>query len=78
MKNEISIEDIVRLINTHSGNFYRNRDVYLIFDRIKKYLGIGGQENISLEQLKQVFGKWFYFLFFSAIYQKIYNKINFE
>ena len=30
-KNEITIEDIVRLINTETGNFYRNRDVYLIF-----------------------------------------------
>jgi hypothetical protein len=44
LKNEVSIEDIVRLINTHSGNFYRNRDVYLIFERIKKYLGIEEQD----------------------------------
>lgn len=34
-KNEILIEDIVRLLNTQSGNFYRNRDVHMIFERIK-------------------------------------------
>ncbi len=35
-KKEIMIEDLVRLLNTETGNFYRNRDVYLIFDRVRK------------------------------------------
>jgi hypothetical protein len=35
-KKEIVIEDLVRLLNTETGNFYRNRDVYLIFDRVRK------------------------------------------
>jgi hypothetical protein len=35
-KKDIAIEDMVRLLNTETGNFYRNRDLYLIFDRIKR------------------------------------------
>jgi hypothetical protein len=48
LKNKVSIEDIVRLTNSQGGNFYRNRDVYLIFERVKKYLGISDEDNINL------------------------------
>ena len=33
-KNYVTIEDLVRFLNMESGNFYRNRDLFLIFDRI--------------------------------------------
>ena len=35
LKKEVSIEDLVRLLNT-GGSFYRNRDLYLIFERLKR------------------------------------------
>lgn len=33
-KGTLSLEDLVRFLNIETGNFYRNRDVVLIFRRI--------------------------------------------
>lgn len=47
-KKEMIIEDFVRLLNTETGNFYRNRDLYLIFDRIRKYFNGAVNEKIAV------------------------------
>ena len=51
-----SIEDFVRLLNFETGNFYRNRDLYLIFERMKKEVR-SLNEKISLDQLKSILGQ---------------------
>ena len=36
LKEEVRIEDLVRLVNTETGSFYRNRDLFMIFQRLKQ------------------------------------------
>jgi hypothetical protein len=52
----LSIEDLVRLINTETSNFYRNRDLYLIYDRIKKTAGCR-RDTVTLDEVAKVIGK---------------------
>jgi hypothetical protein len=48
-KGYISIEDLVRIINMEQGTFFRNRDLYLIFQRLNRKGGKG--DTIKLNSL---------------------------
>jgi hypothetical protein len=43
-KGHIAIEDLVRIINMEEGTFFRNRDLYLIYQRMSK-----GSEVLNIE-----------------------------
>jgi hypothetical protein len=50
----IQIEDLVRVINMEEGTFYRNRDLYLVFQRMMKRSGSIDQKisiNVFLSML---------------------------
>jgi len=40
----IKVEDLVRVINMEEGTFYRNRDLYLVFQRMMKRSGSAEQK----------------------------------
>ena len=44
-KGFIELADVVRFLNIESGSFYRNRDIYLIFQRL------AGGERVSFEEI---------------------------
>lgn len=44
--NQVALEDIVRFVNTQTGNHSRNRDMYIIFKRINNC-----SVNTSLETI---------------------------
>ena len=45
----------MRLLNTQTGNFYRNRDVYLIYERIRMETGRTEHERFGVADLLKVF-----------------------
>ena len=49
-KGFITVEDIVRIINMEEGTFFRNRDLYLVFQRLSQNEMINA-ENISINTL---------------------------
>ena len=49
-KGFVTVEDIVRIINMEEGTFFRNRDLYLVFQRMNRNEMINA-ESISLSTL---------------------------
>ena len=49
-KGFITVEDIVRIINMEEGTFFRNRDLYLVFQRLNQNEMINA-ENINISTL---------------------------
>ena len=49
-KGFITVEDIVRIINMEEGTFFRNRDLYLVFQRLNRNEMINA-ESISISTL---------------------------
>lgn len=47
-KGHLVVEDMVRFLNMETGNFYRNRDLYLMVGRVR---GGKGQEKLSFTDL---------------------------
>ena len=55
----VQVEDLVRVINMEEGTFYRNRDLYLVFQRMMKRSGSIDQKisiNVFLSMLSS---KWY-------------------
>jgi hypothetical protein len=48
-KGHIAIEDLVRIINMEEGTFFRNRDLYLIYQRMSK-----GSEVLNIEDFLNI------------------------
>lgn len=51
-KGYIEIEDLVRLLNSQSKTFYRNRDLFLVYERLRQ-----GCERITIELLQNILGR---------------------
>ena len=49
-KGFVTVEDIVRIINMEEGTFFRNRDLYLVFQRMNRNEMINA-ESINLSTL---------------------------
>ena len=57
-KGYITVEDLVRIINMEQETFYRNRDLYLIFQRMTRKQG--NKDSISLNSLIGLLdSRWF-------------------
>lgn len=54
-KGHIAIEDLVRIINMEEGTFFRNRDLYLIYQRMSK-----GSEVLNIEDFLNILSSQWY------------------